>query len=69
MNRGEENRMVIPDNIENEIKILANSCKKNSIDVIKEALIIYKEYLNLKKEFKTWDELSDIDLISFEKFI
>ena len=59
--------MIVSEEIKREIIEVALQTGKTEEDVLKESIKIYKEFLNLQKEFKMWDEVSDIDFLNFEK--
>jgi len=59
--------MIVSEEIKREITEVALQTGKTEEDVLKESIKIYKEFLNLQKEFKMWDEVSDIDFLNFEK--
>jgi len=59
--------MIVSEEIKREIIEVASQTGKTEEDVLKESIKIYKEFLNLQKEFKMWDEVSDIDFLNFEK--
>ncbi len=54
-------------NIDIELNKLSKKYHKDKNEVIKEALMVYKDYLNLLDEFKMWDDVSDETLLNFEK--
>lgn len=58
--------MVLNANIEKEISEIAKKSEKSEVEIVSEAILIYKEYLNLLKEFELWDKVSDEDFIKFE---
>ncbi len=61
--------MLLSGEIQKELNEIALQVNKSQEEVLKESLKIYKEFLKLQKEFEMWDEISDIDFLSFEERI
>ncbi len=55
--------MILSAEIQKELNEIALQLNKT------EEEILYKEFLKLQKEFEMWDEISDIDFLSFEERI
>jgi hypothetical protein len=58
--------MVLDTVLENEISEIAKVYHKSEIEIVSEAIIVYKEYMNLLSEFQLWDLVSDQDFMKFE---
>ena len=61
--------MILSGDIQKELNKIVLQVNKNEEEVLRESLKIYREFLKLQKEFEMWDEISDIDFLSFEKRI
>jgi len=65
--------LAIPQKIEKELKNVSQGLGLSKKDLIINAILFYlktlKGRLELKKELKIWEEVSDEDLIKFEKKI
>ncbi len=55
--------MILSAEIQKELNEIALQLNKT------EEEILYKEFLKLQKEFEMWNEISDIDFLSFEERI
>lgn len=53
-------------NADMELNKLSKKYHKDKNELMKEALLVYEDYLNLLHEFKMWDKASDEDFLKFE---
>jgi len=61
----------IPKEISTEIEEASSILGLNKKEIVGRALVLYcdgiKKFLDLKKEFRIWDKISDECLVEFEK--
>ena len=50
-----------------KLSALLNSSKQSKEESLREMILVYEDYLNLKEEMGSWDKLADESLFNFEK--
>jgi hypothetical protein len=51
----------------NEINKISSRYNKTNNEILKEAILVYKNYLELLDEFKDWEAASEEDFSNFEQ--
>jgi predicted transcriptional regulator len=59
--------LITDDELRLKVHELATDRNLTDKELMEEAIMIYREYLKLLDEFQMWDDISDKDLMGFEK--